>query len=160
MDEPHPHHVGHLIRRAQQIHNKVWSTDVSSEVTSPQMALLVALTRYPGIDQRTLGALVSLDRSTTADVVERMLGRGYVQKTRDPGDRRRNVLRLTEAGELLVKELQPRTEKNNDRLLGLLPPDDAQELVRLLTSFVTAAADVEQEEIELDRSRSTGGRSG
>lgn len=160
MDEPQPHHVGHLIRRAQQIHNKVWSTDVSGDVTSPQVALLVALQRNPGIDQRTLGAFVSLDRSTTADVVERMLGRGYVQKTRDPGDRRRNVLRLTLAGERRVKELQPRQVKMNERLLGLLPPDDAQELVRLLTSFVNAAADVEQEEIESDVQVTPSGRSG
>lgn len=160
MYEPQPHHVGHLIRRAQQIHNKVWSTDVSSEVTSPQLALLVALSFSPGIDQRTLGALVSLDRSTTADVVERMLGRGYVQKTRDPRDRRRNVLRLTAAGEGLVKELHPRTVKMNDRLLGLMPPDEAQELARLLTSFVAAAADVEQEEIEPNGSSGPVGRSG
>jgi DNA-binding MarR family transcriptional regulator len=160
MDEPQPHHVGHLIRRAQQIHNKVWSTDVSGEVTSPQFALLRALKLSPGIDQRTLGAFVSLDRSTTADVVERMLRRGYVQKTRDPSDRRRNVLRLTAAGEVLVDELWPRTVKANDRLLGLLPPDEAQELGRLLAFFLTAAADVEQEEIELEEPSAPSGPAG
>jgi DNA-binding MarR family transcriptional regulator len=148
MEETTPQHLGHLIRRAQQIHNKVWSLDVSDEVTSPQLFLLGALELYPGIDQRTLGAVVSLDRSTTADVVERMLGRGYVQKTRDPADRRRNVLRLTAAGEELVKELQPRAVKKEDRLLGMLEPDDAAQLVRLLESFVTAAADIETADIE------------
>lgn len=146
-DQP-PFHLGHLVRRAQQIHNKIWSTDVSDEVTSPQALLLYALHRYPGMDQRTLGARVSLDRSTTADVVDRMLGRGYVQKSRDPADRRRNVLRLTAAGEALVNEIYPRTVKMNDRLLGLLEPDEAPQLVRLLTSFIAAAADVEQDEIE------------
>lgn len=160
MDEARPPHVGHLIRRAQQIHNKVWSTDVSDEVTSPQLFLLLALERDPGIDQRTLGAVVSLDRSTTADVVERMLGRGYVQKTRDPGDRRRNVLRLTAAGEVLVKELGPRSVKMNQRLLGMLEPYDGGELVRLLRSFVAAAADVEREEIDSEESGGPGSRPG
>jgi DNA-binding MarR family transcriptional regulator len=153
MEETTPQHLGHLIRRAQQIHNKVWSLDVSDEVTSPQLFLLGALERYPGIDQRTLGAVVSLDRSTTADVVERMLGRGYIEKTRDPADRRRNVLRLTPAGEELVKELTPRAIKKEGRLLGMLEPDDAAQLVRLLESFVTAAADVETAEISANGSR-------
>jgi DNA-binding MarR family transcriptional regulator len=159
MDEIKPH-LGHLIRRAQQIHNRVWSLDVSDEVTSPQFFLLMALERDPGIDQRTLGAVVSLDRSTTADVVERMLGRGYVQKTRDPGDRRRNVLRLTAAGEVLVKELGPRTVKMNERLFGMLEPYDAGELMRLLESFVIGAADVEREEIDSEESGGPGSRPG
>jgi DNA-binding MarR family transcriptional regulator len=151
MDTTEAPHLGHLIRRAQQIHNKMWCSDVSGEVTSPQMFLLYALDRSPGIDQRTLGALVSLDRSTTADVVERMLNRGYVEKTRDLNDRRRNLLRLTAAGEGVVKEYRPRAVKMNDRLLGLLSPGDAAELLRLLGSFVAAAADVEREEADPDQ---------
>ena len=43
-------HPGHLIRRAQQVHTWLWNAEVSSEVTSPQFAVLYALRAEPDID--------------------------------------------------------------------------------------------------------------
>jgi DNA-binding MarR family transcriptional regulator len=136
MEEPH---VGHLIRRAQQIHTRRWGAEVSDEVTSPQIFILVALARTPDSDQRTLGEAVSLDRSTTADVVERMIRRGFIERSRDPSDHRRYLLRITPAGRELLAEIHQRTIAMNARLLGLLEPADRSEFIRLLRTFVAAA---------------------
>jgi DNA-binding MarR family transcriptional regulator len=140
----HPH-VGHLIRRAQQIHTLLWNAEVSDEVTSPQVLVLVALSRTPGMDQRTLGASVSLDRSTTADVVDRLMKRGLLERTRDPNDRRRNILRLTAGGASLLQAIAPRTEIMNAHLISVLPTDDQAELLRLLRTFVNKAELLVQE---------------
>jgi len=145
MFQPTHPHVGHLIRRAQQIHTLLWNAEVSDEVTSPQVLVLVALSRDPGMDQRTLGASVSLDRSTTADVVDRLMKRGYLERTRDPKDRRRNILRLTNAGGDLLAAIAPRTETMNAHLISVLPPDDQAELLRLLRAFVNSAQVLVQE---------------
>lgn len=48
------HYIGHLIRRAEQVHTTLWSQHVSREITSQQLAVLNALSRDPGIGQRTL----------------------------------------------------------------------------------------------------------
>lgn len=141
MDTYQPRHLGHLIRRSQQIHTKMWRQEVSDEVTSPQLSMLRALERRPDVDQRTLGGLISLDRSSTAEVVERMLARGYVARSRDPADRRRNLLRITPSGKDLLQELSPRAVKLNEMLLGMLAPNDADQLVRLLSAFVEADVD-------------------
>jgi DNA-binding MarR family transcriptional regulator len=138
-NRPNQPHVGHLIRRAQQIHNRYWSARVSEEVTSPQLVLLLALERHPDVDQRTIGEAVSLDRSTTADIVERMIRRGFISRSRDPRDQRRNILQLTTGGRALLDDLAPRTIEMNDRLLELLPPGDREEFVRLLYAFIAAA---------------------
>jgi DNA-binding MarR family transcriptional regulator len=145
MFQPTHPHVGHLIRRAQQIHTLLWNAEVSDEVTSPQGLVLVALSREPGMDQRTLGASVSLDRSTTADVVDRLMKRGYLERTRDPKDRRRNILRLTSSGSELRAAIAPRTESMNAHLISVLPPEDQPELLRLLRAFVDAAQFLVQE---------------
>lgn len=63
-------HPGHLARRLQQAHYLLWNTMVSEEITSPQFAVLNALVAEPGLDQRTVGERVGLDRSTIAEVVE------------------------------------------------------------------------------------------
>jgi DNA-binding MarR family transcriptional regulator len=97
------------------------------------------------MDQRTLGASVSLDRSTTADVVDRLMKRGLLERTRDPNDRRRNILRLTAGGAGLLQAIAPRTETMNAHLISVLPTDDQAELIRLLRTFVNKAELLVQE---------------
>lgn len=138
---PSPH-VGHLIRLAQQIHTRVWNVEVSSEFTSPQVLLLRAIDRKPHVEQRTLAAMASLDRSTTSVLVERMLERGYIAKTPHPQDRRRQLLDLTPEGRELLAEVLPRVEKLHHHLLGVLESDDAAEFVRLLAAFVERNEDL------------------
>jgi DNA-binding MarR family transcriptional regulator len=133
----------------------MWNAEVSDEVTSPQILVLVALGRNPGIDQRTLGEAVSLDRSTTADVIERLMKRGFLERTRDPKDRRRNVLRLTESGRELLDTIGPRSEAMNEHLISVLSPEDQAELIRLLRQFVNAAQLLVQEKLDSDEKASS-----
>lgn len=155
MFQPTHPHVGHLIRRSQQIHTLMWNAEVSDEVTSPQISVLVALARNPGVDQRTLGEAVSLDRSTTADVIERLMKRGFLERTRDPKDRRRNVLRLTEAGMDLLNAIGPRSEAMNEHLISVLPPEDQSALLQLLRKFVDAAQSLADERTDSDEQLSS-----
>ncbi|WP_338693921.1 MarR family winged helix-turn-helix transcriptional regulator [Streptomyces sp. Q6] len=116
-------YIGHLIRRAEQVHTALWSQHVSREITSQQFAVLNALSHKPGIDQRTLGRLTSLDRSTINQMVRRLTGQGYVSQARDTEDRRRTVLELTATGSDLLAALIPPAEQINEQLLKLLPED-------------------------------------
>ncbi len=133
-------HPGHLIRRAQQVHEWLWRAQVSRTVTSPQFAVLNKLLAEPGIDQRTLGSSVALDRSTTAEVIRRLHQRHLVDRVEDATDRRRQLLRLTPAGARLVRELIPKARCMNDLLTQPLQPDERSELLRLLRAVVEAGA--------------------
>ncbi|HVB06081.1 MAG TPA: MarR family winged helix-turn-helix transcriptional regulator [Acidimicrobiales bacterium] len=135
MSPPLPH-VGRLVRRAQQVHNRLWGKLVSEEVTSPQFAVLFALAETDEADQRTIGRSASLDRSTVADVVDRMVRRGYLERRRDPEDQRRNLLRLSPEGRSLLVALMARGREMNEALLGTLDETERVEFLRLLTKFV------------------------
>src|SRR5256886_7716999 len=131
-------HPGHLIRRAQQVHYWLWNAEVSAEVTSPQFAVLYALQAEKNIDQKTLGERVSLDRSTTAEVVARLKARGLIQRFRDPRDGRRNLLRLTAAGARTTERLIPRAVRINRLLVSALAEGGQAELLRMLNLVVDA----------------------
>ncbi len=139
-------HVGRLVRRAQQVHNRLWGKVVSEEVTSPQFSVLLALATNPEADQRTIGRAASLDRSTVADVVDRMVRRGYLERRRDPGDQRRNLLRLSAAGHVLVEPLMARARQMNDSLLATLEEGERAEFLRLLTKFVSQIEEMDDPE--------------
>ena len=131
-------HPGHLIRRVQQVHEWLWNAQVSAEVTSPQFAVLYALRAQQDIDQKTLGERVSLDRSTTAELVKRLLRRGLVRSIRDQTDGRRNRIHLTPAGLRTVTRLTPKAEQMNQILISVLNEGEQTELVRMLNLVVDA----------------------
>ena len=143
MPDTHPpedlmQHPGHLLRRAVQAMNLLWDEEVSHTITSPQFAALNALYAEPNLDQRTLGRRVSLDRSTTAEMVSRLSGRGLIRTERDTRDGRRKTITLTSRGLHAVQQLIPRTHAMTARLVGPLDGEQREELLRLLTEVVRA----------------------
>src|SRR5260370_864293 len=135
-------HPGHLIRRAQQVHYWLWNAEVSADVTSPQFAVLYALRAEKNIDQKTLGERVSLDRSTTAEVVARLKVRGLVQRIRDPRDARRNLLRLTPTCVRITERLIPMIVRINRLLDFALSQRDH---IEHLTTLNRVAASMERQ---------------
>ncbi|MFF0628111.1 MarR family winged helix-turn-helix transcriptional regulator [Streptomyces sp. NPDC004296] len=133
-------HPGHLAQRLQQAHTLLWTTIVSEDVTSPQFAVLNTLVGADGLDQRTVGERVGLDRSTIAEVVRRLVARELVGKVRDTKDTRRSVLRLTERGSRLHHKLSGRTARMNQIFLATLDPQEQAVFLELLQRVSDAAA--------------------
>jgi DNA-binding MarR family transcriptional regulator len=139
MAETTPAHVGHLIRLAQQIHTRMWNANVSADVTSPQFQLLSVLEATPDIDQRTATELARLDRSTGAELIERLARRGLLERRRDTEDRRRYLLSLTPSGVALVGELRPAIRDLHEKMLNLVPGELRTSFLDGLVHFVAAA---------------------
>ncbi|MFF7333115.1 MarR family transcriptional regulator [Streptomyces sp. NPDC008150] len=132
-------HPGHLARRLQQAHYLLWNTMVSEEITSPQFAVLNALVAEPGLDQRTVGERVGLDRSTIAEVISRLGRRGLLDKVRDPDDGRRFLLRPTDEGSRAHRRLSVRTARMNQVFLAPLSAAEQSQFLDLLRRVSDAA---------------------
>ncbi|OAH12557.1 MarR family winged helix-turn-helix transcriptional regulator [Streptomyces jeddahensis] len=132
-------HPGHLARRLQQAHYLLWNSMVSEEITSPQFAVMNALVAEPGLDQRTVGARVNLDRSTIAEVISRLGRRGLLDKVRDPQDGRRYLLRLTEDGVRTHRKLTVRTARMNQVFLAPLSAEEQSAFIELIRRVADAA---------------------
>ncbi|MEU1328998.1 MarR family transcriptional regulator [Streptomyces sp. NPDC005865] len=135
-------HPGHLARRLQQAHHLLWNAMVSEEITSPQYAVLNALVAEPGLDQRTVGERVGLDRSTIAEVVARLIRRDLLDKVRDARDGRRFLLRLTDEGLRTHRRLTVRTARMNQVLLAPLSAAERSVFLDLIQRVADAAEDL------------------
>ncbi|MEU9369258.1 MarR family winged helix-turn-helix transcriptional regulator [Streptomyces avermitilis] len=89
--------LAHQLRRASQAVNASWQLH-SSDLTPPQFAVLQVLDECGSIDQKTLGALAAVDRSTLTPLLDRLMARDLLTKTTDPSNRRRQLVTLTPAG--------------------------------------------------------------
>ncbi|MFF7375236.1 MarR family winged helix-turn-helix transcriptional regulator [Streptomyces massasporeus] len=132
-------HPGHLARRLQQAHYLLWNAMVSEEITSPQFAVLNTLVAEPGLDQRTVGERVGLDRSTIAEVISRLSRRGLLDKVRDPQDGRRSLLHLTDEGARTHRRLTVRTARMNQVFLAPLTADERTVFFDLIRRVADAA---------------------
>jgi DNA-binding MarR family transcriptional regulator len=126
---------GHLIRRAQRVHNVLWSESVGVEPTGPQFAVLSSVARRPGLDQKTVGVLASLDKSTTTDVVRRLVRHGWLSTTPDADDRRRKVLHLSPPAQAALHSLTERAAKVQEALMAPLDAHDRACLIRDLAAL-------------------------
>jgi DNA-binding MarR family transcriptional regulator len=95
--------------------------------------LLAALEEFGPASQVALGGRARLDRSDVVAALDELVDRGFVDRTADPVDRRRNVIRITPAGRAQFRRLDKVLANVQDELLEPLSPNQRRQLVRLLT---------------------------
>jgi DNA-binding MarR family transcriptional regulator len=124
--------AAHLLRALQHLHG-LETADVQTThgVTSAQLIILTAVVADPGRDQRALVAATSVDKSTTAEVIARLAGKGLVRPARDGADARKDRILPSPAGIRLVHAATPDIVHANRRILSVLSPDRR-------SSFMTA----------------------
>jgi MarR family transcriptional regulator, lower aerobic nicotinate degradation pathway regulator len=121
---------GHLIRRAQQAYTARWTETFGTGLTGPQYAVLCVVAQAGSVDQGSVGELASLDKSSVAEVVDRLVDRDLLGIGPDVGDRRRKTVRLTGAAVAQLPDLTERARGVQQALLDLVPTDEQQLLMR------------------------------
>ena len=133
---------GFIIRRAHQIVAALFDeAAIDLGITTTQYSVLYALRVRPGIDQISLCAVIGVDRSTVASVVRLLEDGGLIVRRADPNDRRRKQLRLTDAGQDMLRRAEPITHVISDSMRTVLNDDQIMALKDILGAFVSAFND-------------------
>jgi len=132
--------IERLIFRIGWLEQRRFSRDLDGfGLTVPQFAVLRAIRlrdRWP-----TMTALADetlLRSATMTGIVDRLAKMGLVQRHRDPDDRRRILVELTQTGRNLVDRVRLGRIARLRETLSHLSPEDAQELLRLLGLYLEA----------------------
>jgi DNA-binding MarR family transcriptional regulator len=99
-------------------------------------ALLAALAESGPASQAELSRRTGIYRSDMVAVVNELADAGYVERSSDPRDRRRNVITLTPKGRRRLRRLDTLLAELQDSLLAPLTPPERDELIRLLTRLL------------------------
>jgi DNA-binding MarR family transcriptional regulator len=109
-------------------------------MTRAQWVVMIWVQRKPGISQNDLACLVEVEPITVARIIDRLEGRGLLERRLDPKDRRVRRLHLTEAAEPLMAEIeQYKNELDAQITEGL----DEMTLQRVHEALVTMKANLQ-----------------
>lgn len=153
----------HLLHRALQLALDVYSEEVGDDaVTQRQFAVLTAVAEDEGLTQTDLVHATGIDRSTLADMVARMIGKGLLARERSPTDARANVVRLTDAGRSELEAARDRVEAADKKILGYLAGGKRDAFLNTLRDLAKASdkrlvraerGDGEPVDLEAERAR-------
>src|SRR4051794_17082732 len=109
-------------------------------VTALQYTALTVLERRSDLSTAQLARNAFVTDQSAADMVRVLEQRGLILRVPDPGDRRRRVLRLTDAGRELLDRVRADVDAIEARMLAPLDRDETEALHRYLASCRAALA--------------------
>jgi DNA-binding MarR family transcriptional regulator len=93
-----------LRRMVRGLRSAAEAVERELNVSAAQLFVLRELGQIPDQSVKDLAAVTMTTHSTVSQVVSQLLAKGLVTRTRDEGDARRAVLRLTRQGASLVRK--------------------------------------------------------
>jgi DNA-binding MarR family transcriptional regulator len=97
-----------------------------------QFALLSMLRDQGSVSQQALGEQMHVDANNLVLLLNDAEANGWVERRRDPTDRRRHIVVLTDAGVEALKRAEEAIEDVEDQVLGPLNAEERATLRRLL----------------------------
>jgi DNA-binding MarR family transcriptional regulator len=126
-----------LTRLAKQVYRRS-----AEELLGMHMRLVMALSYlrdHDGAPQQELAEALCMDANNVVLLLNELEDVGHVARRRDPDDRRRHRVELTESGRRALIEAERAQETIEDDVLRALDPDERATLWRLLTRALQGA---------------------
>jgi MarR family transcriptional regulator, temperature-dependent positive regulator of motility len=131
----------HLLHRAGQCVGFIFSDEVhGGDLTPRQYTILAAVAREEGLSQTDLVTRTGIDRSTLADIIRRLVQKGWIQRRRTSADARVYAIRLTEEGREVLRQAEPAAQRVDEKVLSALSGEERDLFMRNLNTIVDALA--------------------
>ena len=95
-------------------------------------ALLLAAWQNPEANQSELVRITGIDRSTAADMITRLAGRGLIRRVRTEADGRANRLRVTAEGVAALEAAADRVARAQERIVAPIPAGQRAQFLKNL----------------------------
>jgi DNA-binding MarR family transcriptional regulator len=122
----------HLLHRAGQKADSLFAGHVDNALTPRQFAILQAVAEADGLSQTGIMAATGIDRSSTADLVGRLVSHGWLHRRRTKRDARLYAVRLTPEGRRVWSQAVPAARATELMLLSYLEPADRTAFLKAL----------------------------
>jgi len=132
----------HLLHRAQQVASiKSAAALKAAGITLRQFSVLAAVAEAEGASQSRLVEATGIDRSTLADMVQRMEDSALISREKSETDARAKAVMLTDKGRDALAIAAPAVRDADDALLAALPKSRRGTFVDILAKLTGTGDD-------------------
>jgi len=124
-----------LIRAREKVMAPIREMLADSGITEQQWRILRVLSEFGPQDGTLLSERTSLLPSSQTRIVQSMLERGYVTRTADNNDRRRQTVAITPAGQTIIDNHLDEAKVIAARFQEILGKDDLERLLEILAKL-------------------------
>ena len=128
--EPSPGSLVLLTRLSRLVYRR--ATEDVLGMRLKQYVALTYLQHMPGVGQRQLGDLLMLDANNCVLLLNDIEEAGWAERRRDPDDRRRHLVEITESGREALFNAEQALDGLEEQVLEALSPDERETLRDLL----------------------------
>jgi DNA-binding MarR family transcriptional regulator len=133
--------LGYLLKHAHRQLDSETTTALEPFGIDPRaLGVLRVLASHEPMSQQEVAHLLGVDRTTMVALLDSLEALGIISRQPQLGDRRRNLVQLTEPGLKFFRRADSAAKKTETEFLSGLGPDDAQHLRNTLRSLVVAPA--------------------
>jgi DNA-binding MarR family transcriptional regulator len=133
---PLSEHTGYLLRVAHDRAHMAAAAEMPDGPHPRLFGLLTALLEVGPLSQQQLAEKMRVNRSLVVGIIDDLERRGWVERRRDPADRRSYNLYVTAAGRRARDEMAPQVARANERMTERLDADERARLNALLRDFI------------------------
>ncbi len=131
--------IGFLLAQAHMVARAKADRALDSVgLTMKGYAVLATLVSDGPVSQRRLSGRIRMDPATMVDVIDELEDGGYVQRRRNPDDRREYALHLTPRGRALYARAERAITKVEDETVADLDSRERRNLMALLRRIAEA----------------------
>lgn len=107
------------------------------DITQPQIIILMLLYEEGKKSVGEIAEKMDVSSPTVTGVVDRLVSNDYIERKRDPGDRRRVVVDLTPNGKNAVKQFQDGVRKKWEQILKHLSAEERKAYLRIIKKIIS-----------------------
>jgi DNA-binding MarR family transcriptional regulator len=126
----------HLLHRTSQCVELFFQNVMKGGLTPRQLAVMRMVAAHQGVSQTDIVERTGIDRSTTADLVRRLVKNGWLRRRRSRVDARAYEVKLTEAGTSILPVADRFGREIGARVLNALPTERREAFMAALGAVV------------------------
>ena len=127
-----------LMRLSRDVYRR--ATEDVIDIRLKQFVALDYLREQGGTTQQQLGETLHLDKNNCVILLNDLEEDGFIERRRDPTDRRRHIVEMTPAGQQALERAEEKLETLEEDVVGRLTAEERATLAELLAKALGCTA--------------------
>lgn len=139
--------ISFLVKSLPKLFNDFYLEDIKKfisdkNVNKTQLRALTFIKNYGAINMTELCNMLNIEKGSLTTMIDDLVEKGYVERVNDKKDRRRYIIVMTEAGDLLSDNFMTYLKGSLEQKMGNIGMDKMSSLVASMENIINITENI------------------